>query len=306
MYRHSSEYVRLVEVGPRDGLQNEPEHTSVDFRSEVVNRLSACGLKTIEVGSFVSPKWVPQMANSAAVLKKVKRSDDVTLVALVPNMRGMNDAVAANVDEIAIFSTASETFSQRNINCSIEQSFKRFEPVVQKARELGIPVRGYVSCALGCPFEGNVAIREVVKVAERLFQLGCYEVSLGDTIGVGTINSTRDLLGAISSVIGMESIAVHFHDTYGQALPNITVALEHDISVIDSSIGGLGGCPYAAGASGNVATEDVVYMLDGMGLKTGVKLEDVLKVSEFVFSNLNRRPASRVASALLKPTVNQC
>lgn len=292
--------VRLVEVGPRDGLQNEPENTSTEFRVELVNRLSACGLKTIEVGSFVSPKWVPQMANTGEVLSKVRHHDEVSLVALVPNMIGLNSAIDSGVDEIAIFSAASEAFSQKNTNCSIDQSFDRYQPVVEKSLELGIPVRGYVSCVLGCPYEGIVTPDKVLPVVERLFKLGCYEVSLGDTIGIGTANSTRNLLRAIDPVLGVDSIAVHFHDTYGQALPNILVALEHGIRVIDSSIGGLGGCPYAKGASGNVATEDVVYMLDGMGANPGVQLSDLIEISKFVFSYLERRPESRVANALIE------
>ena len=291
--------IRLVEVGPRDGLQNEPEHTSTEFRVELVNRLSACGLETLEVGSFVSPKWVPQMANTGDVLKKVRRNDGVSFVALVPNMMGLDAAIDAEVDEIAIFSAASETFSHKNTNCSIAQSFERFRPVVEKSQELGIPIRGYVSCVLGCPYEGNITAEKVLPVVERLFEYGCYEVSLGDTIGIGTANSTRDLLRAIAGMADLDTIAVHFHDTYGQALPNILVALDHDIRVVDSSIGGLGGCPYAKGASGNVATEDVVYMMDGLGVTTGVELNDLIDVSEFVFSCLNRRPASRVANALL-------
>ena len=291
--------IRLVEVGPRDGLQNEPEHTSTEFRVELVNRLSACGLETLEVGSFVSPKWVPQMANTGDVLKKVRRNDEVSFVALVPNMMGLDAAIDAEVDEIAIFSAASETFSHKNTNCSIAQSFERFRPVVEKSQELGIPIRGYVSCVLGCPYEGNITAEKVLPVVERLFEYGCYEVSLGDTIGIGTANSTRDLLRAIAGMADLDSIAVHFHDTYGQALPNILVALDHDIRVVDSSIGGLGGCPYAKGASGNVATEDVVYMMDGLGVTTGVELNDLIDVSEFVFSYLNRRPASRVANALI-------
>ena len=291
--------IRLVEVGPRDGLQNEPEHTSTEFRVELVNRLSACGLETLEVGSFVSPKWVPQMANTGDVLKKVRRNDEVSFVALVPNMMGLDAAIDAEVDEIAIFSAASETFSHKNTNCSIAQSFERFQPVVEKSRELGIPIRGYVSCVLGCPYEGKITAEKVLPVVERLFEYGCYEVSLGDTIGIGTANSTRDLLRAIAGMADLDSIAVHFHDTYGQALPNILVALDHDIRVVDSSIGGLGGCPYAKGASGNVATEDVVYMMDGLGVTTGVGLDDLIDVSEFVFSYLNRRPASRVANALI-------
>ena len=291
--------IRLVEVGPRDGLQNEPEHTSTEFRVELVNRLSACGLETLEVGSFVSPKWVPQMANTGDVLKKVRRNNEVSFVALVPNMMGLDAAIDAEVDEIAIFSAASETFSHKNTNCSIAHSFERFQPVVEKSRALGIPIRGYVSCVLGCPYEGKITAEKVLPIVERLFEYGCYEVSLGDTIGIGTANSTRDLLRAIAGIADLDSIAVHFHDTYGQALPNILVALDHDIRVVDSSIGGLGGCPYAKGASGNVATEDVVYMMDGLGVTTGVGLDDLIDVSEFVFSYLNRRPASRVANALI-------
>lgn len=291
--------IRIVEVGPRDGLQNEPEHTSTEFRAELVNRLSACGLQTLEVGSFVSPRWVPQMANTSDVLKIVKRYDDVSLVALVPNMIGLDAAIDSGVDEIAIFAAASETFSYKNTNCSIDQSFERFQPVVEKSRALSIPVRGYVSCVLGCPYEGKISANQVLPVVERLFELGCYEVSLGDTIGIGTANSTRELLRAVAGVIELEFIAVHFHDTYGQALPNILVALDHGIRVVDSSIGGLGGCPYAKGASGNVATEDVVYMMDGLGVNTSVQLNDLIEISEFVFSYLKRRPASRVANALI-------
>ena len=291
--------VRLVEVGPRDGLQNESVHTSVEFRVDLINQLSECGIKTLEVGSFVSPKWVPQMADTGQVLNAVRRRQDVAFVALVPNMIGMNTAIEAGVDQIAVFSAASETFSMKNTNCSIEQSFQRFKPVIDRAQELEIPVRGYVSCVLGCPYEGTIAEKQVIPVVEKLFHMGCYEVSLGDTIGVGTINGTRKLLAELANIVSLDSVAVHFHDTYGQALPNIMEALEHGVSVIDSSIGGLGGCPYASGASGNVATEDVVYMLDGMGVKTGINLDSLIKVSEFVFSELQRPPASRVAKAIL-------
>ena len=291
--------VRLVEVGPRDGLQNESIQTSIEFRVELINRLSKCGIKTLEVGSFVSPKWVPQMADTGQVLNAVRRRQDVAFVALVPNMTGMNAAIEAGVDQIAVFSAASETFSMQNTNCGIEQSFQRFKPVIDRAQELEIPVRGYVSCVLGCPYEGTIAEKQVIPVVEKLFHMGCYEVSLGDTIGVGTVNGTRKLLAELANIVSLDSVAVHFHDTYGQALPNIREALEHEVSVIDSSIGGLGGCPYASGASGNVATEDVVYMLDGMGVKTGINLDSLIKVSEFVFSELQRPPASRVAKAIL-------
>ncbi len=299
MNTQTTEFVRLVEVGPRDGLQNEAERTSAEFRAQLVNRLSNSGLSTIEAGSFVSPKWVPQMANTAEVFNLVARRDDVRLIALVPNSIGLENAVSANVDEIAIFTAASETFSKKNTNCSIDQSFERFRPVVEVALERGIAVRGYVSCVLGCPYEGQITTAQVIPVIERLFGLGCYEVSLGDTIGVGTINSTRQLLRAASEFFEMQSLAVHFHDTYGQALPNIAIALDHGIRVVDSSIGGLGGCPYARGASGNVATEDVIYMLEGMGIETGVDLDAIIDVTRFLFRHLKRRPASRVANALI-------
>ena len=291
--------VSLVEVGPRDGLQNEPVPTSVDFRVDLVERLAECGFSALEVGSFVSPKWVPQMADTRQVLDKVRRSNDTPLIALVPNMVGMNAAIEANVDRIAIFSAASESFSQKNTNCSIKKSFERFKPVVECAKNNNIPVRGYVSCVLGCPYEGGISADKVIVVVEGLFELGCYEVSLGDTIGVGTVTGTKKLLLELAKSVSLESTAVHFHDTYGQALPNILTALECGVSIVDSSIGGLGGCPYAKGASGNVATEDVVYMLDGMGVQTGVELEKLVDISKFVFANLKRSPASRVANACL-------
>ena len=291
--------VRLVEVGPRDGLQNEPVNTSVEFRAELVNRLSACGLTTIEVGSFVSPKWVPQMRNTHEVFNRIDRSRSTTFVALVPNMFGMSAALKANVDEIAIFAAASETFSQKNTNCTIHESFQRFRPVMEAAKDQRIPVRGYVSCVLGCPYEGQIPVEQVVHVVERLFDIGCYEVSLGDTIGVGTVTGTHQLMKAISRIVTIDSIALHFHDTYGQALPNILTALEHGVSVFDSSIGGLGGCPYAKGASGNVATEDVIYMLHGMGIHTGLSLNSIVETSKFVSDHLGRPPKSHVATALM-------
>ncbi len=291
--------VSLVEVGPRDGLQNEPVPTSVNFRVELVERLAECGFGALEVGSFVSPKWVPQMADTHQVLDKVQRSIDIPLIALVPNMIGMNAAIEANVDRIAVFSAASESFSQKNTNCSIDESFERFKPVVECANQNKIPVRGYVSCVLGCPYEGRITEDKVIPVVERLFDLGCYEVSLGDTIGIGTVTGTKNLLLELGKSVSLKSTAVHFHDTYGQALPNILTALECGVSVVDSSVGGLGGCPYAKGASGNVASEDVVYMLDGMGVRTGVDLDKLVDISKFVFANLKRSPASRVANARL-------
>ncbi len=291
--------VSLVEVGPRDGLQNEPVPTTVDFRVELVERLAECGFGALEVGSFVSPKWVPQMADTHQVLDKARRPNDVPLIALVPNMIGMNAAIEAKVDRIAVFSAASESFSQKNTNCSIDESFERFKPVVECANQNKIPVRGYVSCVLGCPYEGRITEGKVIPVVERLFELGCYEVSLGDTIGIGTVTGTKNLLLELEKSVSLKSTAVHFHDTYGQALPNILTALECGVSIVDSSVGGLGGCPYAKGASGNVASEDVVYMLDGMGVRTGVDLDKLVDISKFVFANLKRSPASRVANARL-------
>ena len=292
--------VGVVEVGPRDGLQNEPSPTTVTFRVEFVNRLAKCNFRAVEVGSFVSKKWVPQMADTHEVLERVDRiNKDVPYIALVPNMIGLNAAIESDVDQIAIFAAASETFSHKNTNCSIEESFERFRSVVEVAKERKIPVRGYVSCVLGCPYEGKISPDKVIPVVERLLDIGCYEVSLGDTIGVGTVATTGNLLADLRNSVSPELTAVHFHDTYGQALPNILTALEHGVTVIDSSLGGLGGCPYANGASGNVATEDLVYMLDGMGVKTGLDLDRLIDISEFVFSKLDRTPASRVATARL-------
>lgn len=291
--------VRLVEVGPRDGLQNETAPTSVEFRAELIGRLAQSRFHALEVGSFVSPKWVPQMADTDQVLQRVRGFGDVPFVALVPNMVGMDAAVKADVDQVAIFSAASETFSYKNTNCTIEESFERFRPVVECANDNDIPVRGYVSCVLGCPYEGNISTDKVIRLVVRLFELGCQEVSLGDTIGVGTVIGTKTLLAELEKSVPLQSIAVHFHDTYGQALPNILTAIEQGVTIVDSAIGGLGGCPYAKGASGNVATEDVVYMLDGMGVNTGISLEKLVEISEFVFSKLKRKPLSRVASARL-------
>ena len=292
--------VGVVEVGPRDGLQNEPSPTSVAFRVEFVNHLVQCNFRAVEVGSFVSKKWVPQMADTHQVFERIERSrKDVPYIALVPNMIGLNAAIESDVDQIAIFAAASETFSHKNTNCSIEESFERFKPVVEVARERNIPVRGYVSCVLGCPYEGKISTDKVIPVVERLLDIGCYEVSLGDTIGVGTVATTDKLLADLKNSVSPELTAVHFHDTYGQALPNILTALEHGVNVIDSSLGGLGGCPYANGASGNVATEDLVYMLDGMGVRTGLDLDRLIEISKFVFDKLDRTPASRVATARL-------
>jgi isopropylmalate/homocitrate/citramalate synthase len=290
--------VKIVEVGPRDGLQNEPTPLSVETRIRFTEKLLAAGLTTVEVGSFVSPKWVPQMAGTADVLKSIAARYRGDFPVLVPNMKGFDAAVEAGAKEIAIFAAASESFSQKNINCTIAQSMERFRPVIERARAADIRVRGYVSCVLGCPYEGAVPISSVVSVSKQLSHLGCYEISLGDTIGVGTPGNVRDLITAVGGVIPVERIAVHFHDTYGQALANIYCALEQGVSVVDAAAGGLGGCPYARGASGNVATENVVYMLSGMGVDTGVDLQELLKAVAFIGKALGRTPQSAVFKAL--------
>lgn len=287
--------VRIVEVGPRDGLQNEKSVISFETKAELINRLSDAGLKTIEAGAFVSPKWVPQMADTDKVFAQIKKKQGVSYPVLVPNEKGMEAAIAAGVREIAVFAAASETFSQKNINCSITESFARFEPVMEMAKKHGIKVRGYVSCVLGCPYEGGIKPQAVLDVAKKLVEMGCYEISLGDTIGVGTPVKTRQLLQAIKQHIPAEKLAVHFHDTYGQALANILVALEEGITVIDSAVGGLGGCPYAKGASGNVATEDVLYMLNGMGIETGVDMQKIVDTALFLAEKLAKPAASKLA-----------
>lgn len=286
--------VRLVEVGARDGLQNEKTIVPAAIKIELIDRLSVAGLRTIEAGSFVSPKWVPQMGDTDIVYREIVKTEGVSYPVLVPNIKGMESAIAAGVSEIAIFAAASESFSQKNINCSIAESIERFLPVMALAQENHIKVRGYVSCVLGCPYEGEITPQAVVTVAKKLFDMGCYEISLGDTIGTGTPVKTRALLQAVLAVIPLSSVAVHFHDTYGQALANILVALEEGIAVVDCSVAGLGGCPYAAGASGNVATEDVLYMLNGMGIETGIDLQRLLDAGKFISKALGRAPASKL------------
>ncbi len=290
--------VRIFEVGPRDGLQNEPAGLPTETKIELVDRLSVAGLKAIEAASFVSPKWMPRMADGAAVLAAIDRRDGVRYSALTPNLRGFEDAIAAGADEVAVFTAASETFSHKNINCSIAESLKRFKPVCEAAGALGVPVRGYISCVLGCPYEGEIETSAVVDVAARLVAIGCHEISLGDTIGVGTPLDTRRMIERVAEAVPRDRLAVHFHDTYGQALANILTSLELGIGIVDSSVGGLGGCPYARGATGNVATEDVIYMLDGMGVKTGVELKEIVRTAHFICRELGREPASRVARAL--------
>ncbi len=288
--------VKIVEVGPRDGLQNEKQSIDVATKVELIDRLSASGLPVIEAGAFVSPKWVPQMADTDKVLAGIKRYKGVSYPVLVPNVKGMEMALKAGVREIAVFGAASETFSQKNINCSIAESLDRFAPVIKTAKDNNIKVRGYVSCVMGCPYEGDIAPEKVAEVSKGLFDMGCYEISLGDTIGVGTVPKTKAMLDAVKPHIPVEHLAVHFHDTYGQALVNIYAALERGVSVIDSSVGGLGGCPYAKGASGNVATEDVIYMLHGLGIETGCDLGGLTDTARWIFQQLGRKPQSKLAN----------
>jgi len=288
-------HVRLIEVGPRDGLQNEAQPISVADKVQLVNALTDAGLGYIEVGSFVSPKWVPQMAGSAEVFAQIRHKPGVVYGALTPNMRGFEDAVAAGVKEVAVFAAASEAFSQRNINCSISESLERFVPIMESARQHGISVRGYVSCVLGCPYEGQVSAQQVAAVAKELYAMGCYEVSLGDTIGTGTPSATRAMFEAVGAYVPREKLAGHFHDTYGQAMVNIYASLLEGINVFDSSVAGLGGCPYAKGASGNVATEDVLYLLNGLGIDTGIDLERLIGAGQQISQVLGRPTGSRVA-----------
>jgi len=291
------EKVRLVEVGPRDGLQNEAHPIPVADKVRLVDDLTTSGVAYIEVGSFVSPKWVPQMAGSAEVFASIEQRAGVTYAALAPNLRGFEDAVAAGVKEVAVFAAASEAFSQRNINCSISQSLERFEPIIEAARAQGVRVRGYVSCVLGCPYEGSVRAEQVLPVARALHQMGCYEVSLGDTIGTGTAGDVRRLFEVVAGHIPRAQLAGHFHDTYGQALANVYASLLEGISIFDSSVAGLGGFPYAKGATGNVATEDVVYLLDGLGIETGIDLQRLIEAGQRISTVLGRANGSRVARA---------
>lgn len=289
--------VRIVEVGPRDGLQNEPWNVPVRQRIALIDALSATGLRSIEAGSFVSPKRVPQLAGSDEVLRGIARAPGVSYPVLVPNAIGMEHAIRAGADEIALFLSASEAFSQRNINCSITESLERTEAVIAMARRHSIKVRGYVSCVLGCPYEGAVAVSAVADLAARMVDLGCYEISLGDTIGVGTPQRARDMLAAVARQVPMAQLAVHFHDTMGQALANVLACLDAGVTVIDSAAGGLGGCPYAAGASGNLATEDLLYMLDGLGVRSGVELDALLGAVSFIENRLGIAARSKLFAA---------
>ncbi len=290
--------VRIVEVGPRDGLQNEKTPISVADRIAFIEALVGAGLHTVEVGAFVSPKAIPQMVNSDAVLRGVQHLAGSEFHVLVPNEKGYDAARAAGAKVIAVFASASEGFSRANINCSVAESIERFKPVIVRARADGVTVRGYISCVLGCPFDGEVKPQAVVDVAKVLWDLGCYEVSLGDTIGVGTPRKARQLLRAVAGAVPMAHLAMHFHDTYGQALANLYAGMEEGARVIDSAAGGLGGCPYAPGATGNVATEDAVYMLEGMGVSTGVDMEKLVAATNRVSRLIGRTPVSRVATAI--------
>lgn len=290
--------VRIVEVGPRDGLQNEKTVVPTDVKISLIHRLAKAGLSTVESTAFVSPKWVPQMADSVEVMKGIFRKPGVGYAALTPNLKGYEAARDCGASEVAIFAAASESFSQRNINCSIAESLVRFEPVLEAARNDGIRVRGYVSCVLGCPYEGEVTPYTVAWVASTLMEMGCYEVSLGDTTGVGTPAKVQRLLRRVSEIVPISRLAGHFHDTYGMAIANIFAALQMGMSVFDSSVAGLGGCPYAKGASGNVATEDVVYLLDSLGVTTGVDMTALLAASDFISAYLGRVPSSKVSLAL--------
>jgi len=289
--------VRIVEVGPRDGLQNEAQSVATEKKIEFIGLLADAGLTAIEATAFVSPKWVPQMADHAELMRALPRREGVAYPVLVPNLRGFEAAAAAGATEVAVFAAASETFSQRNINCSIAQSLERFEPVFAAARAANVRVRGYVSCALGCPYEGEIDLLRVADVAGRLFDAGCYEISLGDTIGVGTPKATQLMIATVATRVPVANLAGHFHDTYGQALANVYASLEMGVAVFDASVSGLGGCPYAPGAAGNVATEDLLYMLNGMGIETGVDLDSLMAAGAFICAELGRETQSRVAKA---------
>ena len=292
------DFVRIVEVGPRDGLQNEPAMVATADKIALVDRLSATGLKSIEATSFVSPKWVPQLADAAEVYTGITQRPGVHYPVLVPNEQGYERARAVGAEEVAVFTAASEAFNRKNTNASIDESIERFAPVLARAREDGVRVRGYVSTVLGCPYQGEVPVAEVVRVARRLHALGCYEISLGDTIGVGTPHQAREMLLAVATEVPMPALAVHFHDTYGQALANVAACVEAGVRVADSAVAGTGGCPYAKGASGNVASEDLVYMLRGMGIQTGIDLEALADTGRWLASRLGRSTGSKVGRAL--------
>ncbi|KAJ2557178.1 hypothetical protein EV175_001502 [Coemansia sp. RSA 1933] len=295
-------YVKIVEVGPRDGLQNEKALIPTDTKVSLINRLADAGLSVVEATSFVSPKWVPQMGDAKQVMAEISRKPGVSYPVLTPNLKGLEAAIAAGAEEVAIFGAASESFSQKNINCSIAESIKRFEQVADAAKGAGLRIRGYVSCVAGCPYEGKIDPKAVASVAKDLSDLGCYEISLGDTIGVGRPREIQSMIDAVARYVPISQLAIHCHDTYGQALANIHASIESGIRVVDSSVAGLGGCPYAKGATGNVATEDVVYMLEGNGFSTGVDLHKLIDVGQWISGELGRPTGSRVARAMLAKT----
>lgn len=296
------DFVKIIEVGPRDGLQNEKNIVPTDIKVKFINKLSNTGLSAIEVTSFVSPKWVPQMADHKEIMKNIVRKSGVTYPVLTPNLKGFQAAMSVQAEEVAIFGAASEAFSQKNINCSITESIDRFKDVTKAAFDINVPVRGYVSCVLGCPYQGEVTPEAVKDVAIKMLNIGCYEISLGDTIGVGTPGKMKELIKCLFQDIPPEKLAIHCHDTYGQALANILTALELGIRTVDSSVAGLGGCPYAKGASGNVATEDVVYMLHGSGMQTGVDLKQLISAGNFICNSIGIHSKSKVALALSSET----
>lgn len=291
--------VKIIEVGVRDGLQNEPTPVPTEVKLELIKRLMASGVTVVEATSFVSPKWVPQMADHQSIVEQLPLDSKVNFPVLTPNLKGFENALKAGAKEVAVFAAASESFSQKNINCSIEQSIERFEPIFEMAQSEGIKVRGYVSCVLGCPYEGDISAEKVAQVADSLYQRGSYEISLGDTIGSGTPGKTKSLIEKVKNFVPIENIAVHFHDTYGQALANIYAALEMGVANIDASVAGLGGCPYAKGASGNVATEDVIYMLNGLGIESGIDLDKLVDAGDYISQFLKRENNSKVATAIL-------
>ena len=292
-------HVRIVEVGARDGLQNEQQTVTTDTKLELIDRLADAGVRAIEAASFVSPKWIPQMADHAEIMRRLRRRPGVDYPVLTPNLKGFEAAVAAGATEVAVFAAASESFSRKNINCSIAESIARFDPVFAAAREAGVKVRGYVSCVVACPYEGPIAPQAVADVSQALFERGAYEVSLGDTIGAGTPASIERMLSAVARVVPVGQMAGHYHDTYGMAVANIDASWRFGVRTFDSSISGLGGCPYAKGATGNVATEDVVYLLHGLGADTGIDLDRLVETSGWISARLGRQPASRVARAML-------
>ncbi|XP_004603493.2 hydroxymethylglutaryl-CoA lyase, mitochondrial isoform X1 [Sorex araneus] len=292
--------VKIVEVGPRDGLQNEKNIVPTAVKIKLIDMLSEAGLPVIEATSFVSPKWVPQMADHAEVLKGIQKFPGINYPVLTPNFKGFQAAVAAGAKEVSIFGAASELFTKKNINCSIDESLQRFNEVLKAAQAANIPVRGYVSCVLGCPYEGKISPAKVAEVSKKLYSMGCYEISLGDTIGVGTPGIMKDMLSAVMQEVPVTALAVHCHDTYGQALANTLMALQMGVTVVDASVAGLGGCPYAQGASGNLATEDLVYMLTGLGIQTGVNLQKLQEAGAFICQALNRKTSSKVSQATCK------